>query len=29
MVEVGVTENLFSGEVENERTRDYLEGRFG
>ncbi|MGB3563880.1 MAG: phosphate ABC transporter ATP-binding protein [Thermoanaerobaculia bacterium] len=29
MVEVGVTEKLFSGEVEDERTRAYLEGRFG
>jgi phosphate transport system ATP-binding protein len=29
MVEVGPTEELFSGEVEDERTRAYLEGRFG
>jgi phosphate transport system ATP-binding protein len=28
-VEVGVTEDLFAGEVEDQRTRDYLEGRFG
>ena len=28
-VEVGVTEDLFSGEVEDDRTRAYLEGRFG
>ncbi len=29
MVEVGMTEKLFSGEVEDERTGAYLEGRFG
>jgi phosphate transport system ATP-binding protein len=29
LVEVGQTDALFSGEVEDERTRDYLEGRFG
>ena len=29
LVEVGETERLFSGEVEDARTRDYLEGRFG
>jgi len=28
-VEVGVTEDLFTGEVEDQRTRDYVEGRFG
>ena len=28
-VEVGVTENLFTGEVKDQRTRDYVEGRFG
>ncbi len=28
-VEVGVTENLFTGEVQDQRTRDYVEGRFG
>jgi phosphate transport system ATP-binding protein len=28
-VEVGVTEDLFSGEVRDQRTRDYVEGRFG
>jgi phosphate transport system ATP-binding protein len=28
-VEVGVTEDLFTGEVNDRRTRDYVEGRFG
>jgi len=28
-VEVGETEALFTGEVEDERTRAYVEGRFG
>lgn len=28
-VEVGVTEDLFTGEVQDSRTRDYVEGRFG
>jgi len=28
-VEVGVTEDLFTGEVRDPRTRDYVEGRFG
>ena len=28
-VEVGVTEDLFTGEVQDQRTRDYVEGRFG
>ena len=28
-VEVGLTEDLFEGKVEDPRTRDYLEGRFG
>jgi phosphate transport system ATP-binding protein len=28
-VEVGETENLFSGEVKDPRTRDYVEGKFG
>jgi len=28
-VEVGDTEDLFTGEVQDQRTRDYLEGRFG
>ncbi len=28
-VEVGVTEDLFTGEVQDTRTRDYVEGRFG
>ena len=28
-VEVGITEDLFTGEVKDRRTRDYVEGRFG
>jgi phosphate transport system ATP-binding protein len=28
-IEVGVTEALFSGEVADQRTRDYVEGKFG
>ncbi len=28
-VEVGITEDLFTGEVLDRRTRDYVEGRFG
>jgi phosphate transport system ATP-binding protein len=28
-VEVGVTEDLFTGEVSDRRTRDYVDGRFG
>ncbi len=28
-VEIGVTEDLFTGEVKDRRTRDYIEGRFG
>ena len=28
-VEVGETEDLFTGEVQDQRTRDYVEGRFG
>ena len=28
-VEIGVTEDLFTGEVSDQRTRDYVEGRFG
>jgi phosphate transport system ATP-binding protein len=28
-VEVGVTEDLFTGEVHDQRTRDYVDGRFG
>jgi len=28
-LEVGPTEDLFSGEVKDQRTRDYVEGRFG
>jgi phosphate transport system ATP-binding protein len=29
LVEIGVTEELFTGEVADQRTRDYVEGRFG
>lgn len=28
-VEIGETEDLFTGEVKDQRTRDYIEGRFG
>lgn len=28
-VEIGVTEDLFTGEVKDQRTRDYVEGKFG
>jgi phosphate transport system ATP-binding protein len=28
-VEIGVTEDLFTGEVKDQRTRDYIEGKFG
>jgi len=28
-VEVGITEDLFTGDVDDRRTRDYLEGKFG
>jgi len=28
-VEVGITEDLFTGEVKDSRTRDYVDGRFG
>ncbi len=28
-VEIGVTEDLFTGEVQDQRTRDYIEGKFG
>ncbi|MEF8731975.1 MAG: phosphate ABC transporter ATP-binding protein [Candidatus Accumulibacter meliphilus] len=28
-VEIGVTEDLFTGAVKDQRTRDYVEGRFG
>jgi len=28
-VEMGVTEDLFTGQVQDQRTRDYVEGRFG
>jgi len=29
LVEIGVTEDLFTGPVKDQRTRDYVEGRFG
>ncbi len=29
LVEIGVTEDFFTGPVEDQRTRDYVEGRFG
>jgi len=29
LVEVGETEDLFTGKVQDQRTKDYLEGRFG
>ena len=29
LVEVAETEKLFTGEVKDQRTRDYVEGRFG
>ncbi len=29
MVEMGVTENLFCGNVQDNRTQDYIEGKFG
>jgi phosphate transport system ATP-binding protein len=29
VIEVGTTEDFFTGEVEDSRTRDYVEGRFG
>jgi len=28
-VEIGITEDLFTGEIKDQRTRDYVEGRFG
>ena len=28
-VELGITEEFFTGEVKDERTRSYVEGRFG
>jgi phosphate transport system ATP-binding protein len=28
-VEVGITEDLFTGAVKDQRTRDYVDGRFG
>jgi phosphate transport system ATP-binding protein len=28
-IEIGVTEELFTGEVKDQRTRDYVEGKFG
>ncbi len=29
VVEMGVTEDLFTGKVTDQRTRDYIEGKFG
>lgn len=29
LIEIGVTEDFFTGEVRDQRTRDYVEGRFG
>jgi phosphate transport system ATP-binding protein len=29
LVEIGDTEDLFTGPVNDQRTRDYVEGRFG
>jgi phosphate transport system ATP-binding protein len=29
VVEVGVTEDLFAGQVKDQRTKDYIDGRFG
>jgi phosphate transport system ATP-binding protein len=29
LIEIGVTEDLFTGQVRDQRTRDYVEGRFG
>lgn len=29
LIEIGVTEDLFTGPVKDQRTRDYVEGRFG
>ena len=29
LVEIGVTEELYTGTVKDQRTRDYLDGRFG
>jgi phosphate transport system ATP-binding protein len=29
VVEVGVTEDMFAGQVKDQRTKDYLDGRFG
>jgi phosphate transport system ATP-binding protein len=28
-IEIGETEELFTGEVADQRTRDYIEGKFG
>jgi len=28
-LDMGITEDLFTGEVKDQRTRDYVEGRFG
>lgn len=29
LIEVGITEDFFTGDVQDQRTRDYVEGRFG
>jgi phosphate transport system ATP-binding protein len=29
VVEMGTTEDLFTGKVQDQRTKDYIEGRFG
>jgi phosphate transport system ATP-binding protein len=29
LIEIAETERLFTGEVRDQRTRDYVEGRFG
>jgi len=29
LIEVGTTEDLFTGQIQDQRTRDYVEGRFG
>jgi len=29
VIEVGITEDLFAGDVKDQRTKDYLDGRFG
>jgi len=29
VVEMGITEDLFTGKTQDQRTKDYIEGRFG